>query len=155
MIMVTIWSSTTSSTWPSAAAAAAASLLSRWSRSWSDHHRDPPQQQEQSPSKMKVKRKTRKSLSRTTPLKERNDIVPNKTVPTLEHSGSKRYCPLQKKKWKIKTEEIFLIPWKYRYRRSSKMSSLIAEATDTDDQSPVLSIYQHHAWLTSSPTSPF
>merc|ERR1711902_312230 len=72
-----------------------------------------PQQQEQSPSKTKVKRKTRKSLSRTTPLKERNGIVPNKTVPTLEHSGTKRY------------------------RRSSKMSSLIAEATDTDDQSPV------------------
>merc|ERR1712032_141594 len=71
-------------------------------------------QQEQSPSKTKVKRKTRKSLSRATPVKEKDAVVPKKKSPTPETSGSKS-----------------------RYRRSSKMSSLIAEATDTDDQSPV------------------
>ena len=40
---------------------------------------------------MKVKRKTRKSLSRTTPVKEKKDgVAPKKKSPTPETSGSKR-----------------------------------------------------------------
>jgi hypothetical protein len=69
--------------------------------------------QEQSPAKSKVKRKVRKSVSKATPVKA---AEANKKKSPSPESSSKRY------------------------RRSSRMSHLMGEATDTDDQSPVMVI---------------
>ena len=63
-----------------------------------------------SPAKTKMKRRRRKSATKVTPAKKVE--VKAKKSPTPESSSKK-------------------------YRRSSRMSNLLGEATDTDDQSPV------------------